>query len=57
MGFLDFAGAGAVHLLGGTAAFWGAKILGQRYGIKREHITKGEEIEGYEKLLKDYPVA
>ena len=31
LGFHDFAGATTVHVVGGTAALWGAVILGERY--------------------------
>lgn len=29
-GFHDFAGTGVIHLVAGTAAFWGALIVGER---------------------------
>ena len=28
LGYIDFAGSGVVHAVGGTCALWGAKILG-----------------------------
>ena len=36
MGYLDFAGSSAVHLVGGTCALWGAYILGERYGKAKD---------------------
>lgn len=32
LGYIDFAGSGVVHAVGGICALWGAKILGQRWG-------------------------
>ena len=30
VGFIDFAGTGVIHLVAGTAGFWGAWIVGER---------------------------
>lgn len=34
-GFHDFAGTGVIHLVGGTAGFWGAWIVGERRAKQR----------------------
>jgi Amt family ammonium transporter len=41
-GYHDYAGSGIVFLSAGTAGFWGAVFLGERYGRKqyRESIDK-----------------
>jgi ammonia channel protein AmtB len=41
-GYHDYAGSSCVHLVGGTCAFWGSMILGERYGkAKDREIKKG----------------
>lgn len=39
-GYHDYAGSSCVHLVGGTCAFWGALILGERYGKARDRDIK-----------------
>ncbi len=39
LGFRDFAGAGVVHLLGGTCGMIGTVILGPRLGVFGEKLS------------------
>jgi len=50
MGFHDFAGSTAVHMVGGVAAFWGAKIIGPRVG-KYDKDGKAKAIPGHSLTL------
>ena len=40
LGYHDYSGSGAVHLLGGTVSFWGAYLAGPRLGVFGRDIKK-----------------
>lgn len=50
LGFHDFAGSTAVHMVGGVAAFWGAKRLGARIG-KYDEQGNAKAIPGHSLTL------
>ena len=39
IGYYDAAGSGCVHIVGGTAGFWGTLILGPRIGFFGRKVT------------------
>ncbi|ADY12924.1 ammonium transporter [Sphaerochaeta globosa] len=50
LGFHDFAGSTAVHMVGGVAAFWGAKRIGARIG-KYDSEKRAQAIPGHSLTL------
>jgi Amt family ammonium transporter len=56
----DFAGTGCIHFLGGTAAMWGALIVGPRYQKQKNRATLKPEVlfaeKEFQELLKEVPL-